>query len=65
MLRCMEKWFSDHDIFKKLFACGELCLPAWRPPGDRRLEKVLLGVKMAEAMPALAKYPGYVTAFIL
>ena len=64
MLRCMEKWFSDHDIQKNVrLRQAKLCPSGLAAPGDRRLDKMLLRVIMAEAMPmpASAKYPGNVT----
>ena len=48
-------------IFKKSPPAASSAPPASRPPGDRRLAKMHLWVFMAEAMPASAKYPGYVT----
>ena len=60
---CSGAWKKGFaiTIFKKMSAAASSALPAWRPPSDRRLVKIPLPGIKAEAMPASAKYPGYVT----
>ena len=58
----MEKGFSDHNLQKNVRLRRALPLRLGALSGDCRLIKMPLRVSMTEAMPASAKYPGYVTA---